>query len=111
MAAARSMAAAAETSTDMVPPIVTRNKHRPLARRRRLTIRGTGRHHSLRCPASGDGSGTGIIGFAPASELVLGTGHAPRSPGLQAINMGELARGPVSRAPILSCAIRNSSDE
>src|SRR5262249_11229277 len=90
MAAARSMAAAAETSTDMVPPIVTRNKPRPLARRRRLTIPGTGRHHSRRCPASGDGSGTGIIGFAPASELVLGTGHALRSPGLQSDKHGRV---------------------
>ena len=49
MMAVRNMAAAAGTSTDMVPPIVTENKHR----RRR---------------ASGDGSGTGITGFAPASE-------------------------------------------
>jgi hypothetical protein len=50
MMAVRNMAAAAGTSTDMVPPIVTENKHR----RRR--------------PASGDGFGTGITGFASASE-------------------------------------------
>src|SRR5215469_11311951 len=48
-----SMAAAAETSTVTVPPIATGNKHRP------------GQSHR---PASGDGSGTGITGFAPASE-------------------------------------------
>src|SRR6516225_3771497 len=38
---------------DMVPPIATGNKHRP------------GQSHR---PASGDGFGTGITGFAPASE-------------------------------------------
>jgi hypothetical protein len=51
MVAVRNMAVAAGTSTDMVPPIVTQNKHR--LRRR---------------PASGDGSGTDITGFDPASE-------------------------------------------
>src|SRR5262249_10972724 len=73
MAAARSMGAAAETSTDMVPPIVTRNKHRQLVRRRRITIPGTGRHHSRRRPASGDGSGTGLILFSPSSGRTLRT--------------------------------------
>jgi len=53
MMVVRNMAAAAETNTDMVPPIATGNKHRP------------GQSHR---PASGDGSGTGITGFAPASE-------------------------------------------
>jgi hypothetical protein len=43
----------------MVLPIVTRNKHRAVRRCR---------HHSRRRPAFGDGSGTGITGFAPASE-------------------------------------------
>jgi len=63
MVAVLSMAAAAATSTDMVPPIVMRDKHRPAPHPRR----GTGRH-SRRCPASGDGFGMGITGFAPASE-------------------------------------------
>src|SRR5579859_7435706 len=48
-----SMAAAAVTSTDMVLPKATQNKHRSP-------------HH--RGPASGDGSGTGDTGFAPAYE-------------------------------------------
>ena len=56
----RNIAAAAATSTVMVPPTVTQNKHR-------------NRHHSRRRPVSGDGSGTGITGFAPASEHVGGT--------------------------------------
>ena len=47
-----SMAAAAATSTDMVPRTVTENKHRS-------------RYHR---PAFGDGCGTGIIGVSPASE-------------------------------------------
>src|SRR5262249_46167219 len=47
------MQGAAGTSTDMVPPTVTENKHRSRRHRR---------------PAFGDGCGTGIIGFAPASE-------------------------------------------
>jgi hypothetical protein len=55
MMAALSMAVAAATSTVMVPPIVTGNKHRQ------------GRFQ-LRRPASFDGSGTDIIGFAPAAE-------------------------------------------
>jgi hypothetical protein len=53
--AVHNIAAAVGTSTVMVPPIVTQNKHR-------------NRHHSRRRPVSGDGSGTGITGFAPASE-------------------------------------------
>jgi len=57
-----SMAAAAETSTVTVPPIVTGNKHRPSQSHR---------------PASGDGSGTGITGFAPASEHKRHTANWP----------------------------------
>ena len=53
MVAVRSGAAAVETSTDMVPPTATQNKHQS-------------RYH--RRPAFGDGYGTGIIGFAPASK-------------------------------------------
>jgi hypothetical protein len=64
MMAVRNMAVAAGTSTDMAPPIVTENKHR----RRR--------------PASGDGSGTGITGFASASEHKVTTPPAAsRRPG------------------------------
>jgi hypothetical protein len=48
--AVHNMAAAVGTSTVMVPPIVTQNKHRS------------------RRSASGDGSGTGITGFVPVSE-------------------------------------------
>jgi hypothetical protein len=58
--AVHNIAAAVGTSTVTVPPIVTQNKHR-------------NRHHSRRRPVSGDGSGTGITGFAPASEHVGGT--------------------------------------
>src|SRR5690348_4105456 len=46
------MAAAAATSTGTVPPTVTENKRRSFHLR----------------PAFGDGCGTGIAGFAPASE-------------------------------------------
>jgi hypothetical protein len=49
------MAAAVGTSTVMVPPTVTQNKHR-------------NRHHSRRRTVSGDRSGTGIPVFVPASE-------------------------------------------
>jgi len=51
MVAVRNIAAAVGTSTVMVPPTVTQNKHR-------------NRHHSRRRPVSGDGSGTSITGFA-----------------------------------------------
>jgi hypothetical protein len=80
------MAVAAATSTDTVPPIVTRNKHRP------------GRFQSRRRPASGDGSGTGTTGFAPASEnkkfgaiyrtdrvAALGGGQKSESRGVEAV--------------------------
>ena len=52
--AVHNIAAAVGTSTVMVPPTVTQNKHR--------------NHHSRRPPVSGDGSGTGITGFVPVSE-------------------------------------------
>ena len=48
-----SMAAAAATSTDMVPPTVMQNKHQ-IRYRRRIAL--------------GDGCGAGTTGFAPASE-------------------------------------------
>ena len=51
-----------ETSTGMVPPIVTRNKRR---------------RHFRRRLASGDGCGTGITGFAPASERKRYTANWP----------------------------------
>jgi hypothetical protein len=62
------MAAAAATSTDMAPPTVTQNKHRAHRKHPMITPRGTGRLHPRRCPVSGDGSGTVVIGFAHASE-------------------------------------------
>ena len=64
----RNIAAAVATSTVMVPPTVTQNKH-------------PNRHHSRRRPASGDGSGTGITGFAPASERKRRTNAASRRAG------------------------------
>ena len=62
------MAAAAAASTDMAPPTVTQNKHRAHRKHPMITPRGTGRLHPRRCPVSGDGSGTVVIGFAHASE-------------------------------------------
>ena len=53
MVAVRNGAAGVGTSTDMVPPTATQNKHQS---------------RYLRRPAFGDDCGTGIIGFAPASE-------------------------------------------
>ena len=53
--AVHNMAAAVGISTVMVPPTVTLNKHR-------------NRRHSRRRTVSGNGSGTGITWFAPASE-------------------------------------------
>jgi hypothetical protein len=46
--AVHNIAAAVGTSTVMVPPTVTQNKHR-------------NRRHSRRRPVSGDGSGPGIV--------------------------------------------------
>src|SRR5262249_47211470 len=51
MVAVRNIAPAVGTSTVMVPPTVTQNKH-------------PNRHHSRRRPVSGDGSGTSITEFA-----------------------------------------------
>src|SRR5215472_12842609 len=90
-----SMAAAAATSTDMVPPTVTENKHR--SRRHR--------------PAFGDGCGTGIIGFAPASEHkrrdggALAQGQKSECASGEARGGGGL--GAVNRAPRAATAVRH----
>jgi hypothetical protein len=60
MVAVLNMAAAAATSTDMVPPIATENKHR--SRYGRL-------------PAFADESGMAVTGCPPASESKPGTAH------------------------------------
>src|SRR5689334_9202574 len=75
--AVHNIAAAAGTSTVMVPPTVTQNKHR-------------NRHHSRRRPVSGDGSGTGITGFAPASKHKRRWRH----PNARIAKLPELSRKP-----------------
>jgi hypothetical protein len=79
----RNIAAAAAISTVMVPPTVTQSKH-------------PNRHHSRRRPASGDGSGTGITGFAPASERKRRTNAASRRAGQLKMLALTFSVGPLS---------------
>jgi hypothetical protein len=101
MVAVRNMAAAAGTSTDTVLPIVTRNKHRP------------GRFQSRRRPVSGDGSGTGITGFAPAFEhknfgSMYRRGRSPywvkvKNPKAPAVKRGCAALGEKGQGRLIIC--------
>src|SRR5215831_11699171 len=90
-----SMAAAAATSTDMVPPTVTENKHRSRRHRR---------------PAFGDGCGTGIIGFAPASEHKRrdgGVAQGQKSECASGAARGGGGLGAVNRAARAATAVRH----